>query len=195
MSKFIKHAAAVLVASVLAAPAFAAQETFNLAWSGASFGNDAMATGHITIDTDAITGSYNDISFPDARVSDLGLTISGANRGNGTFGLSDFAFMVVWAPTALDFSHELVGQADSGPGGAWGAPTASDGDFNLFANNPSAPLGTWYFTLTTADGAGDKMLLTSMTPLSAVPEAQGVSMMLAGLGLVGFAARRRKARA
>jgi hypothetical protein len=191
VSKFIKHAAAVLVAGVLATPAFAAQETFNLAWSGASFGNDAMATGHITIDTDAINGSYNDISFPDARVSDLGLTISGANSGNGTFGLSDFNFMAVWAPTALDFSRELVGQADA-TGGTWGAPSASDGDFNLFANNAAAPLGTWYFTLTTADGAGDHMLLTSMT---AVPEAPGISMMLAGLGLVGFAARRRKARA
>jgi len=127
-------------------------------------------------------------------VSDLGLTISGANSGNGTFGLSDFNFMVVWAPTALDFSRELVGQANA-TGGIWGAPAASDGDFNLFANNAAAPLGTWYFTLTTADGAGDKMPLTSMAPLSAVPEAQGVSMMLAGLGLVGFAARRRKARA
>jgi MYXO-CTERM domain-containing protein len=84
-----------------------------------------------------------------------------------------------------------VGQVDA-TGGTWGAPTASDGDFNLFANNAAAPLGTWYFTLTTADGAGDHMLLTSMT---AVPEAPGISMMLAGLGLVGFAARRRKARA
>jgi MYXO-CTERM domain-containing protein len=31
--------------------------------------------------------------------------------------------------------------------------------------------------------------------MTAVPEAPGISMMLAGLGLVGFAARRRKARA
>ncbi len=191
MNKFIKHAAAVLVAGVVAAPAFAAPETFNLAWSGASFGNDATATGRITIDTDSFTTIYSDISFPDARVSDLSLTISGANKGNGTFGLSDFNFLAVWAPTALDFSRELVGQADA-DGGTWGATTASDGDFNLFANNVAAPNGTWYFTLTTADGSGDSMVLTSMT---AVPEAQNVAMMFAGLGLLGAVARRRKSQA
>jgi hypothetical protein len=194
VNKFLKRAAAAVVVGMLAIPAFAAQEAFDLAWSGASFGNDAVATGRITIDTDSINRDYVTIGFPDARVSSLSLTISGANRGNGTFDASDFIFMAVWAPTALDFSRELVGQANAG-GGHWGATTSRDGDFNLFANNAAAPEGTWYFTLTTADGAGDHMALTSMTPATAVPEAQGVSMMLAGLGLVGFAARRRKARA
>jgi hypothetical protein len=191
MNKTIKRAAAILAAAVLATPAFAAQETFNLAWSGATFGNDAKATGEITIDTSAINSSYTDIMFPDSRVSDLSVTISGARTGNGTFGLSDFSFAAVWAPSPLDFSKELVGQSLT-TGGTWGQSNAMDGDFNLFAANPSAPNGTWYFELTTSAGGGDTMALTSMTP---VPETSNVALMLAGLGLVGVVARRRKAQA
>ncbi len=192
MNKFIKHTAVVLAAALLATPAFAGQETFDLAWSGASFGNTATATGEITIDTDAINTGYNEIVFPDSRVTDLSITISGADAGNGTFGMSDFGFMVVWAPGPLDFSQQLVGQQQPG-GTTWGVSDGNSGDFNIFGNNANAPVGTSYFVLTTADYSGDSMLLTSMT--SAVPEAQNISMMLAGLGLVGFAARRRKARA
>ena len=192
MGKFIKQAAAVLVAGVLATPAFATQETFDLAWSGASFGNTATATGEITIDTSVINTNYNEIAFPDSRITDLSITISGASAGNGTFGLSDFSFLVVWAPGSLDFSRQLVGQSQPG-GTTWGVPDGASGDFNIFGNSADAPIGTSYFELTTADYSGDPMLLTSMT--AAVPEVQNVSMMLAGLGLVGFAARRRKTRA
>ncbi len=192
MNKFIKQAAAILAAGVLASPAFAAQETFDLAWSGTSFGNTATATGQITIDTSSINSNYNEFAFPDSRVTNLSITVSGADAGNGTFGLSDFSFMVVWAPQALDFSRELVGQPQGG-GNTWGESNGSAGDLNFFGNSASAPVGTSYFVLTTADYAGDPMLLTSMR--SAVPEAGNLSMLLAGLGLVGFAARRRQSRA
>ena len=193
MNMFTKQVATILALGVLAMPAFAAQETFDLAWNGASFSNSATATGKITIDTDSINASNNDIFFPSSQVTGLSVTIAGAKAGNGTFGLSDFQFMAVYAPSALDFSKQLVGQSLT-DGSTWGeGDFGSGGDFNLFSNNAVAPEGTWYFTLTTANGAGDSMLLTSMTPaVSAVPEAQSVSMMLAGLGLVGFAARRRK---
>lgn len=189
MNKTIKQAAVILAAAVLAAPAFAAQETFDLKWSGASLGDGATAVGKITIDTGALSAGSGDIDFPDSRVSNFTVTVSGASAGNGTFDLSDFSFMAVDVPSALDLSKELVGQALT-DGSTWGESNeGAGGDFNFFAGNDDAPTGTWWFTLTSADGQGDGMVLTSM---SAVPEAQNLSLMLAGLGLVGFAARRRK---
>lgn len=191
-TRFLKHVAALVAAGTLAAPTFAAQETFSLAWSGAQFGNDAQATGSITMDPSAFTiGSQSNIDM--SKVSALTLTITDASVGNGTFTLSDFSAMYAASPSALDFSRQLVGQPVDG-GYAWGtnSPELSGqaGDFNLFTNIQAAPTGTWYFTLTTEDGHGDAMALTSMT--AAVPEASNVALMLAGLGVVGLLSRRRR---
>ena len=194
----LKQIATALVIGALATPVFAAQQTFDLAWSGASLGNAASATGEITFDPTAI-GSGNQYFFPSTVITNASVTITGAGAGNGTFGTSDLSFAVIFVPSTLDFSKQLVGQALAN-GSTWGTSTGAGGDgaggdFNLFADrdiSPDAPYGTWYFQLTSAGGAGDSMLLTSMAPAAAVPEARNAAMLLAGLGLVGVAVRRRK---
>jgi hypothetical protein len=98
--------------------------------------------------------------------------------------------MLVWDTrgAALNLSTELVGQPTTA--GAWGTPSGYAGDFNLFNSTPAAPEGTWYFTLTTAGGSGDSMLLTSF---QAVPEPS-TWMMSGALGTValGFVQWRRR---
>jgi len=183
--------AALLAGTVLAAgQASATDRRLNIIWSGDSFGNSATATGFIEFDDTVIpnVGFQNTISTAD--VIDLGITITGSAGGNGTFTKSDFGSIYFATPTALDFSHELIGQT-VGAGQWYGnsAANGAGGDFNLFGNGGAAPTGTWYFTLTTS--GGDSMRVVSMSP-DAVPEPASWAMMIGGFGMVGAAMRRRQ---
>ena len=157
-------------------PASAAITVFNATWSGASFGNAAVATGQITIDsaTPFNINGFDDLVLTDGQlVTALSVTISGASSGNGTFGIADFG-MVVFRLSSANLGAELVGS-----GGLL--------DFNLFGNAASAPLGTNVNTLTSSGGSGSQMLLTSLT---AAPEP--TRMLLAALGGMGLLLRRRR---
>jgi hypothetical protein len=173
--KVLRHRAAVLstVGSCLlwctALPASADLVVFDLAWSGASFGNDATATGRITIDDALLANPGNNSSTTPGLVTALVVTISGASTGNGTYGLADFTRIELKTGSlTLDFTRELVGQpTDQDP---WGTsqPGNTGGDFNLFGASP-APNGTHFFKLQTNGGAGDDLLLTSLRPLEVEP--------------------------
>jgi hypothetical protein len=176
---------------LLAATAYAdVFQTYNLAWSGASFSNGATATGQITLDLTTLPNPggpaydmYNDISS-------LTITVTGASSGNGTWTKADLAPIsnlgtyTYWdtGGSALDLTKQLVGQPTLG--NPWGTPDGISGDFNLFFTN-GGPLGTSYFTLTTDGGTQDSMLLTSFAPVSSTPEPG--TMALFGSGILGLA--------
>ncbi len=168
-------------------------QTYDLAWSGVSFGNNATATGQITLDLSTLPNPsggtydmYNDI------VS-MTLTISGATSGNGTWSKSDLAPIsnlgtyTYWdtGGAMLDMNQQLVGQPTTGS--PWGTPDGLSGDFNFFFTN-GGPIGTFYFTLTADGGNGDSMLLTSVAP--EVPEPG--TFVLAGSGIMLFAGSLRR---
>ena len=94
--KVLRHRADVLstVGSCLiwcaALPASADLVVFDLAWSGASFGNGATATGRFTIDDALLANPGNNSGTTPGLVTALVVTISGASTGNGTYGLADF---------------------------------------------------------------------------------------------------------
>ncbi len=183
---------------LLAATAYAdVFQTYNLAWSGASFGNGATATGQITLDLTTLPnpGSvydmYNDITS-------LTVTVTGASVGNGTWTRADLCACsalgtyTYWdtGGGALDLTQQLVGQPTV-DGGPWGTPDGASGDFNFFFTN-GGPLGTFYFTLTTDGGNGDSMLLTSVAPVSGTtPEPGSLFLMGSGLVLLAGTIRRR----
>ena len=169
--------------------------SFDLNWSGESLGYAAVATGSITLD-DAILNNpgYNDSSTL-GLITDFSITVSGATLGNGTWDLAEF--FIIWdTDTALDLTRELVGQATSTDPWGTSRPGGTGGDFNIFYNfDTSAPVGSYFFEITTFAGEGDRLLLTSFRP-SAVPMPMPIpepgTLALLGLGLVGIGMTRRR---
>jgi hypothetical protein len=190
----MKFLSFVCGATAMAAAGAASATTFDITWSGDAFGNSATATGLITVDSTLPGLGFTSVFLPSADVTALSITITGASSGNGTFGYSDFNEIYFWSPTPLDLTQELIGQPVSGGTDFFGdSDNGLGGDFNIFGNGGAAPLGTFYFQLTTDDGFGDTMLVTSMLPVSTVPEPAAWTMMLVGLGALGGALRRRNA--
>jgi hypothetical protein len=178
-----------------------ADTVFDLAWSGAAFGNDASATGTITLNLADIKNPGTTEQDVTPFVTDFSITVTGASSGDGTFNFSDFngappsqvgGFYIITGGT-LDFSSQLVGQ--STPEGPWASKhDGSTGDFNIFNNGTdlNAPEGTFFFQLTTADGNGDNMYLTSFAP-AAVPEPSSLILLSTALLGIAFVARKRHA--
>ena len=166
--------------------ASAAVTVFNFTYSGVAEGNNAVATGQITLDT-ALLGSTAPFS---SVVSGLSLTVSGATfaADNGTFGLADYDH-ITWETggVTLDFNSELVGQA------GWG-PIGNVGDFGLTSSTTGriarAPTKAVSFRIRSGDSkSGEYMRLTSFAP-AAVPEPSRA--LLGALGFLGLVLRRRR---
>ena len=175
----------VFVIGIFDPPSVSADiETLNIQWSGALYGNSAIAGGFISFDTTLLPqiGTSGFVGLPDTSITDLGITISGAASGNGSFGLADFYGVSFASPSPLDLSTQLIGQQLS-TGVTFGALVGdgSAGDFNLFGLSASAPIGTGNFTLTTNQGAGDILSVTSITT---VPLPASWLLMAAGLPLL-----------
>lgn len=171
--------------------------TFDLAWSGAPYGNGATATGLITVgDTLPLIGTgfgaAGLISVPSSQVTALSITIAGAKFGNGTFGAGQIGAITFETPAPLDLSRQLVGQ-DLGNGHRYAelGSTGLSGDFNLFGDpSTGAPIGTNWFTFTTAAQQGDSLMLVSMMP-EVVPEPTSLALLALSLLGVGIMQRKR----
>jgi uncharacterized protein with beta-barrel porin domain len=148
-------------------PVAAADQTFNLIWSGASFSNSASATATIVMDTALVPNPGNSYGGIPAWFKSITMTVTGASFGNGTFTLADFQGLY-WdtGAAALDLSQQLVGQPTNAF--PWGTANGSGGEFNLLGVCP-APTATYYFTLTTHCGDGDELLLTSFLMVPSAP--------------------------
>jgi len=156
-----KSLASFVVAATMATSAFAENQTFNLTWSGASFGNNGLsATGYISFDTALLNNpGYTGFSYM-TGVSALSISVTGSSYGgNGTFGLSDYSdFQVNTGGGTLDLNSQWIGQAI--PGGTWGV---NGGAFSLRRSSNDAPSGTGGTKLV-APGA-EMMSLNSVAPV------------------------------
>ncbi|HEY9146956.1 MAG TPA: PEP-CTERM sorting domain-containing protein [Thiobacillus sp.] len=152
--------------------------------------------------------------------SDGGIVI-GANQGLGGmvaqwsfFSGPGYNYTPVTAITGgtggLDFSGMTVnwngGDINMGAGGAWNPLNAAAAGMSTTTFTNSVANLTWDgvsghgytldYTATVPSGSFQgvqySMHLTGVATVAAVPEASTYGMMLAGLGLVGFAVRRRK---
>jgi hypothetical protein len=158
----MKNNALISLLLFIFAPVIASAElrTFDLEWSGESYGNTAIATGTITIDDTLL----NNPGFSgDDFATDFSITVEGSGSGDGSWGRSDFVSIFLFTDAELDLSMELVGQPTlQNP---WGTqdPADSGGDFNFFAGSGGAPTGTFYFQITT--DSGDDLRLVSFRPV------------------------------
>ena len=174
----------------------AAPRTFSFAFDGAFFANTAKAIGTITFEDTLLANTFDQnmqytnyvYSTGGLELLALSLTVSGASEGNRTFDLADF-HRVEWQTNGtLNLNAQLVGQPTVDD--PWGTTDAGrGGDFNLFGSSASAPSGLYYFEL--ASAGGESMRLTSMVPISAVPEPEYWAAFICGLGLLSVMARRR----
>jgi hypothetical protein len=135
-------------------------------------------------------------------IQSLTITVTGADAGNGTFGINDFA-MLSWSTggAILDLTQQLVGQPTNID--PWGTPCAAAqqpicADFNLYSEFditgtgnpfaptvPATPTHIFPFVLDTDGGAppGDRMFLMSFAPIDgSVP----VPAPILGAGLPGL---------
>jgi hypothetical protein len=191
---------ALVLACGFVGSAFARSVTFTIQWSGQYFSNAASATGFITFD-DALLPSVGVSDYVPLApaVSGFGLTVTGAQTGNGTFDMSHFDAILFATPSPLDLGTELIGQALAGTEGCTFGPNASEsspcgaGAFVLVPGTAGLTAGAPYpvlpFVVWAGAGQGDPMMLMSMAP---VPEPETCAMLLAGLGLLVFAARSRR---
>jgi hypothetical protein len=152
----------------------------------ANAGTGATAAGQLSIDSGVLATILPlNTSLPMTDLQSLSLTVSGASAGNGVFGLSDFTQFVWWSAGAtFDYTQNLVGQPTSSS--PWGTPNTSSGDFNFFSASPTAPNGSFFFTLAANGGSADAMQLTS---LQAIPEP-GAAGLVALAGVAMLALRR-----
>ncbi len=113
--------ATVFAILMMQASSFATPIAFDLAWSGASFGNSASATGSITSDDSLLLNpGNNDFSNTPGYVIDFSITAMNASSGNGTWGLADFDEIIWQTYHVLDLTHELIGQPTTQE--PWGSP-------------------------------------------------------------------------
>ena len=169
-------------------------QTYDLAWSGSSLGNSAIASGTMTLDlttliNPTVPGGLFGTSYYDivGDITSLTVTVTGSSAGNDTFTLSDLC-------ACSDFGSftywNTNGDTVNMHGNVLAQLIADGGDFSLFFS-PPGPQGSAILTLTTNALEGDPMAMTKFGP---VPEPATWVMMGLGFACLGFAAyRTRKA--
>jgi hypothetical protein len=154
-------------------------KTFDFNWTGSGA---ATGQGTITFDLDA---SYGTSSLAGAQ---LDFTVSNAIQGNGSFSKADFAGLVFVTSGFIDYSQNLVGQANFV-------------DFNVISVG-AAPSGTDIQTVGTNGGAGDTLVLTNLKVAAGTggggggggsPVPEPASWALLGIGAAAMRHRRRRA--
>jgi hypothetical protein len=130
-----------------------------------------------------LSGSPGDVAVQIEALGQLGFTWDGVSTitADNQSGLG--------GATTLNFVTPLVGLTYIGIhyGGGTGSPTPQGGDTTVFY---SLDAGAGITSLMLAYGASSDVKVYSTTP--AVPEPETYALMLAGLGAMGFMARRRK---
>ena len=172
-------------------------------------GSSATQMYALTLDT---TG-YNHNVIPESYLDSVNFKVWSGNSANMSFALlSAPSPTVEWARTEGPISSGPVGSGCGSSGSAFACVEALDkGVFGVAAGNPysflfSVTASSAAAFLTSADGAhvgagyadrfgsGPSFGITSHTVTTPIPEPETYAMLLAGLGLLALAGRRRKLR-
>ena len=192
MQRFFQRALslAVLTATLGASHAAMADTfTYEFSWAGKSqfdspYGeSDAKVSATVVVQADSLAWPQMD------QISDLSMTVQDASVGNGTFTKSDF--------TGVDVAYRIAPQLAFNE--RYRLSSFDLYDIAFFSNG-SAPGSFATYTMWAGNVQGGTALylnsaFVTRTPgaVSAVPEPETYAMLLAGLGMLGFAARKRGA--
>lgn len=199
--KKIVVATTTLCALTLAPLAHAGLVTFDIKWANQS--GMTTATAELTLNSDLISTSAKlPIQIDANKLYSLKVTVAGAQYGNGVYGLNDFRSIAFYSTGKLNFNQELIGQhfyVGDGPFEqemVFGDASGNSGAFDLFALNSKAPDTVRPFAVITDRSFEnpDFLVVSSILArdtVTAVPEPETYAMLLAGLGLLGWRARRR----
>ncbi len=173
-------------------------QTYDLAWSGATFSNSSSATGVMTLDLSTLInptpiaggGGLDNSGYEDiiSDITRLSVVVTGAGAGNGTFLLANLAPDSAFGSYTYWFTNGVTLNME---GNVLSQLQAAGGDFNLFFA-PPGPDGSSVLTLTTDGLGGNPMSMTEFAP--SVPEPDSMILVSATLIVLGFAARKRIAR-
>ena len=138
---------------------------------------------------DAVNVLYTPAANSFAMAASVGAKTTLTQVGGGAFNLRSINLAQLLGPGGQDYSVTFIGtKADLS------APVSQTfsftGSWNTFAFDPSfnnLSMVTWK-----ENGAINRDFLVDNIEVAAVPEPETYAMLMAGLGLVGYAARRRK---
>ena len=176
--------------------ACAALVTEYFKFSGASFGNTALATGSITFDPATMNNPGLSFYTFGWNITNFTITVTGSSQSsyNNTFSLSNYGdFVLDTNGGTLDFAKSLIGQQTSNPPNPqpWGTAANGAGSFTLFAKPASfAPTSQNSFVMQISN-SNEKVQLTEMGPATAaVPEPSTYLLLTIALGVVGYTRKR-----
>ena len=180
MSHIMRTAITLFVLVFASASLQAGPITFDLEYSGTSFGNSAVGTGSITFDDANLPNPGVGILLSGTlTVLDFSITISGTAAGNGAFGLSDYVNFIWVTNPAVDLGAELISQ-----GGL-----TNFSILNNVGTHPDVPRSVAGLAIGANSGNGESLLLISMAPAAAVPTPS--TLLLLSLLLPMLARMRR----
>jgi hypothetical protein len=193
MKKLVAILCAALAPCVAQADSIIFSDNFNSSIGGGNVTPTGWAVTAGTVDV-VYPGWYNELC---AAGGDRCVDLDGSNGQGGTLVKS----LNLNSGVTYIASFDLAGnQRGAGPDNLILGFGSSAQSFALASNAPWArysitfnPTASGAYTLSFQNGGGDNMgAMLDNVSVAAVPEPETYALMLAGLGLLGFMARRRK---
>jgi hypothetical protein len=197
MLRYLAVAAAALLTGVVHAQTL----TFN--YSGTLYGVDPEF-GSLFHEGDSFSGSYTFSStasdvFPEDLSNSRYFLDSSSIAVNGITGESWQSLIQIYTNFPTVYAYQAQGSITSFAGheGLWIAGLLDIGPLversdGLLLTPPSLSPGSATWTFIASDGPRLYGTILSWTSVTAIPEPETYAMLFAGLGLLGFEARRRK---